>query len=294
MYGESQYYPLFRSDLHRYGDLGKPNNLRRFVSDVREVMRTNQNIKVPTMKEFLDALVAPTFEGVFATMLELHARQKGKLHSGDKTPGHHAYLREILEKFPQSPVIFSLRDPRDTIISMREALGTSLKGAIAQWNAAFESYQRFSGSVHFVRYEEFVADPTKHCSALCDFVGESYEPEMLRFHERMRQASQPVSHQHRRLLGPVDPKLVGRFSKMPRRDIEIIESGCAEGMEALGYEFVLGKPRAMRIERQGSVNYFLDRLRYYGVKRFRWRRALTRWKIVLRLRATHLLWRRAE
>lgn len=38
VYTESHYYPLFRPDLHRYGDLGRPANLRRFVSDVREVM----------------------------------------------------------------------------------------------------------------------------------------------------------------------------------------------------------------------------------------------------------------
>jgi hypothetical protein len=289
VYTESHYYPLFRPDLHRYGNLSEPAKLRRFVSDVREVMRTKPDFKVPTIDEFLDALIAPTFEGVLATMLQLYAEQQGKLRSGEKTPVHHAYLGEILENFPQSQVIFLMRDPRDAVLSMREAFGTSLKRSIIEWNDAFESYQRVSSSVHLVRYEEFVKTPAEHCFALCAVLGETYEPDMLRFHERMRQSSRPIAHQHRRLLGPVDPTLVGRFRRLPRRDLEWIESGCAAGMEALGYGFALGKPRAARIERPGRVSFFLDRLRYYGVKPFRWRRAITRWKIVLRVRATDLL-----
>jgi hypothetical protein len=252
-------------------------------------MGTKSRITVPSTEEFLDALVAPTFEGVFATMLQLYARQKGKPRVGEKTPGHHAYLGEILENFPESPVIFVMRDPRDTIFSMREALGTTLRGAINQWNDAFESYERHSSSVHLIRYEYLVANPAEQCAALCAHLGEPYEPEMLRFHEGLRQRSHPVPHQHRRLLEPVSATSVGRFSQMPRRDIELIESGCAAGMEALGYEFTLGRPKAAQIKPEGRMSFLVDRLRFYGLRPVRWRRALTRWKIVLRVRASHLL-----
>ena len=286
---ESHYYPLFRADLHRYGDLGQPANLRRFVSDVLETMRNRPGTTLPPTEEFLNALIAPTFEGVFATMLQLHAQQQGKLLCGEKTPGHHAYLGEILGKFPESAVIFLMRDPRDTVLSMREAFGMSVKRAIKEWNDAFESYQRASTSVHLVRYEEFVKTPAEHCFALCALLGETYEPEMLRFHERLRQSWRPIPRHHIRLLGPVDPTLVGRFRQMPRHDLEWIESGCASGMEALGYEFALGKPRATRNERPGRVNFVLDRLRFYGLEPFRWRRGIMRWKMALRVRAMHLL-----
>jgi len=289
VYTESHYYPLFRPQLHRYGDLGRPANLRRFVSDVLEVIRLKRNFNAPTTDEFLDALTAPSFEGVFVTMLQLYAEQHGKVRCGEKTPGHHAYVREILQKFPQSPVIFLMRDPRDAVLSMRESLGMNLKGAISQWNAAFESYQRVSGSVHLIRYEDFVEKPEENSSTLCALLGESYEPAVLRFYERMRQVSHPIPHQHRRILGPVDATLVGRFSQMSRHDIEWIESGCAEGMEALDYQFSLGTPRPRRMAPPGRLNLILERLRFYGLKRSRWRRAWTRWKIVLRVRAADLL-----
>ena len=289
VYLESHYYPIFRADLHRYGNLGQPANLRRFVSDVLEVMRNRRGATPPTTEEFLNALIAPTFEGVFVTMLQLHAQQRAKRRCGEKTPGHHAYLGEIFEKFSDSPVIFLMRDPRDTVLSMREAFGMSLKRAIQEWNDAFESFQRASTSVHLVRYEELVKTPAEHCSALCALLGETYEPEMLRFHERLRQSSQPIPGHLRRLLGPVDPTRVGRFRQMPRRDLDWIESGCAAGMESLGYEFALGKPRATPKERLGRSNLVLDRVRFYGLKRFRWRRGIMRWRIALRVRARHLL-----
>ena len=289
VYGESHYYPLFRPDLHRYGDLGRPANLRRFVSDVLDVTRLKPRFSAPTTEEFLHALTAPTFEGVFVTLLQLYAEQHGKVRSGEKTPGHHAYLGEILEKFPKSPVIFLMRDPRDAVLSMRESLGMSLNGAINHWNAAAESYQRASDSVHLIRYEQFVEKPEEHSSALCALLGERYEPAILRFHERMRQVSYPIAPIHRRILEPVFTTGVGRFSQMPRHDIEWIESGCAAGMEALGYEFAFGKPRARRISRPSRVSLFFERLRFYGVNRFRWQRGWTRWKIVLRVRATDLL-----
>jgi len=289
VYIESNYYLFFRPHLHRYGDLGRHANLRRLVSDVRQVIGTQWRMDVPTEEEFLDALVAPTFEGVFATMLKLHARQDGKLRCGEKTPRHHAYLGEILEKFPGSPVIFLMRDPRDLVVSIRRAFGTSLKSAVWAWNEAFQSYQRASSSVHLVRYEELVANPDERSAVLCAALGESYEPEILRFFERMRHVSRPIPLQHRRILEPVDTKFVGRFRQLPRHEIEWIESACAAGMEALGYEFACGRPTARVTTPPGRVNLFLDQVRFYRFNRTRWWRALTRRKIALRVRAHSLL-----
>jgi hypothetical protein len=243
----------------------------------------------PSTSEFLDALIAPTFEGVFATMLQLYARRQGKVRGGEKTPGHHAYLGEMLSTFPKSPVIFVMRDPRDSVLSMRKAFGTSLKGAAWAWNETFRSYQRNSGSVHLVRYEELVRMPAERSAAVCAHIGEQYEPGILRFFEQMRKVSSAIPVQHRGILEPVDTKSVGRFRQMSRDDIEWIESVCGAGMEELGYEAAFGKSRARRIHRPGRVSFLLDRLRFYGLDRTRWSRAWTRWKIVLLIRARYLL-----
>ena len=288
VYHESHFYHLLRQDLHRYGDLRQTANLRRFVADIREVLRRQRKMEPPEEREFLDALVAPTFEGVLATVLQLYAGMHGKPRGGDKTPGHHSYLQEITEKLPQSPVIFVMRDPRDVVLAIREKFGISLKGATALWNAAFVSYKKFSHRVHLVQYEGFVRQPTQGVEAICAYMGERYESDMLRFHERIPDHLARIRY-NQDLLGPVDARHIGRFREMPPREIGRIEAACAVGMEAMGYDFIGAAPNVLTIPLSTRFDFVMDRLRYYRWDWGRWRRGWTRWKIVLRLRARYFL-----
>jgi hypothetical protein len=288
VYHESHFYHLLHHDLHRYGNLEQLKNLRRFINDVREVLRRQKKMPPPEEKEFLDALVAPTFEGVLATILHLYARRQGKVRGGDKTPGHHAYLSEILEKLPESPVIFVLRDPRDAVVAIREKFGVSLKGAAFLWNAAFVNYTKFSHRVHLVQYEDLVRRPTESVQSMCSYLGEHYEPEMLRFFERIPARLARIRY-NQDLLGPVDASHIGRFRELPRGDIERIEAICGIGMEAMGYEFSGAKPKVLPIRPPTLFEFVMDRLRFYRWDWGRWQRGWTRWKIVLRLRARYIL-----
>ena len=288
VYHESHYYPIFRPDLHRYGDLRRLPNLKRFIEDVREVTRVQGLMDPPTTDELLEILVEPSFEGVLTTLLQLHARKQGKVHCSDKTPGHHAYLAEILEKFPRSPIIFVMRDPRDTVLAIRKKFATSLKGAIQLWNDAFRSYQKVLGKVYLVRYEELAQRPVETVQALCAHLEENYEPQMLRVFERI--PSRLARNPHNRdLLRPVDPTLVGRFRQMPQQDIEWIESACATGMEVLGYSFTQPKAKLVETAPPTKLDFFMNRVRYYRSNWKRWRPGWMRWKIVLRVRARYFL-----
>lgn len=288
VYHESHFYHLLKTDFHRYGDLKQPGNLRRFVTDVLEVVRRQRKMPVPSENDFLDALIAPTFEGVLATVLHLYACHHGKARGGDKTPGHHAYLQDITEKLPDSRVIFILRDPRDAVVAIREKFGISLKGATALWNAAYVSYSKFAHRVHLVRYEELVQRPTESVEAMCAYLGERYEPDMMRFFEHIPTQLARIPY-NQDLLTPVNASHVGQFHELPRRDIERIEAACGIGMEAMGYEFSGKKPRVLPITPPTKLEFILDRLRYYGRDKYRWRRGWIRWKVVLRLRLKYFL-----
>jgi len=283
VYHETHYYPLFRSQLHRYGDLRHPANLRRLIEDVREVTRVQGFMAPPTTEALLATLPAPTFEGVLAALLWLHARQNGKVRAGDKTPGHHAYVGEIIKNFVESPIIFVLRDPRDAVASMRSALGVSLNGAAWMWNQAFQSYRSFSNRVYLVRYEDLVADPKSALTPLCSVLGYSFEDDMLRFFERIP-ANLAARENFRKLLKDVDTESVGNFDRMADDDVRRIEGLCADGMETLGYAFTTGTVTRLSTKPPSTIELIRDRLRYYGTDRKRWRRGWMHWKIVLRLR----------
>lgn len=283
VYHESHFYHLLRRDLHRYGNLERLSNLRRFLTDVREVLQRQRKMTVPTEDELLAALIEPTFAGALATVLTLYARQHGKLRGGDKTPGHHSYLSEITEQLPHSPVIFLLRDPRDTVVAIREKFDISLKGATALWNAAYLSYTKFSHRIQLVQYEQLVRHPTESVQTICTYLGEDYEPDMMRFFERIPNQLKRIKY-NQDLLIPVNPSHIGRFREMSTDEIKRIEAACAIGMEAMGYDFSGTKPRMLPIKAPTKLEFVIDRMRFYGWNRHRWRRGWIRWKVVLRLR----------
>ena len=290
VYLETHYYPLFRPDLHRYGDLRRAPNLVRLIADLREVLSVHGRMPPPEVGEFLEALIAPTFEGVLGTLLHLYATRQGKVRGGEKTPGHAAYLAEILERFPESPVIYLVRDPRDTVFFLRDDYGTSLQGGAWLWNEAFLSYRRSSRPVHLVRYEELVRQPAEVVGAMCGFLGEQYEPGMLRFFQRVRGPSHAIPPTHRELLEPIHARGIGRFRQMSADEIEWIEAACAEGMEEMSYPFTTSQRRVVTMAPPSRLHVVLDRLRFYSRgDRARLRRGWIRWKIVLRVRARYVL-----
>lgn len=283
VYHETQYYPLFRPDLHRYGDLRNSSNLKRLIADLQEAVRT-QSIVPPAIEEFEQSLVAPTFEGVFTTFLHLYAQRQRKARGGDKTPRHFVYLSEILERLPDSPVIFIVRDPRDVVLSMRKRFGTSIAGTTRLWNEAVRNLSQASRPVHLIHYERLIDATAEAVEAICAFIGERYEPAMLRYHEREPETP-------RRKLAPVASGNVGNFREMSSRHIAQIEAVCGADMEALGYQLTTRAKVAMKATPRplSAATILLDRLRYYGWNRTRWRRGWLRWRIVSRVRARYWL-----
>lgn len=290
VYLGTHYYVLFAADRHRYGSLEKPSNLARLV---RDFVQTNEGRgePTPTCAEVLAALVEPTFEGVLTAFLRSYAEAEGSSRVGERTSRHYLYLREILTGFPESPVLFTTRDPRDTAFTLRAGLGTGVHGSIHAWNTAFKSYLDAPRRVHLVRYEDLVQRPADTVAGICAFLGEQYDPAMLRFFEQTPARFQGLPH-HRRLFRPLDAASVGEFRQMSSEEIETIEASCAEGMEAWGYPFVAARPRsrpATEQQRRHSWAFVIDRLRYYGWDRARWQKGLLRWKIILRVRVRYVL-----
>jgi hypothetical protein len=293
IYHESFLYPVFRSELRWYGDLRAPANLARLVADVRELLAT-QISEVPAPEAIRDAMSQASLSGVFGALLHLHARRQGKRRGGDKTPEHHRYLAEIRRDFPASPVVFTMRDPRDTVLSIRRLFNGSVEGAAHVWRRAYESYRAHANEVHLMRYESLAREPEGEVRRLCAVLGEPFEATMLEFHRQLPDGFRRPGGE--KLSGPIDASAVGQFRTMPASELREIEAVCGEGMEALGYEFVTGGrgPAVVAAPRQRRWRWVVDRLRYYGANRRRWQRGAARWKVMARVRLRWLLGRTAR
>lgn len=290
VYHETYYYNIFKPVMHYYGDLSRSGNLSCFISDLRESIRLQGEIP-PTLEEFKEHMETPGFSGVLESLLRIFAWRQGKQVGGDKTPGHFIYLQDILNDFPESKIVFMLRDPRDTIWSMRRTFNTQIASGIHTWNRAYQASLYPSERIFRLKYEHLASDPENTVEALCDFLGIRYEAGMLQFFESL--PGQITSRAHLvKLLGPVDNSSVGKYKEMAASAVKRIEQGCREGMLALRYEFV-NDPVSLRasasIPQPNLVSEAWNRLRYYGLNRERWRRGWFRWKISLKRLLRHYL-----
>jgi hypothetical protein len=106
----------------------------------------------------------------------------GKQHVVCKTPNDVFIADRLAECWPDARFIFLLRHPA-AILQSRQALGSKIDPdqnveLIQSYCEALESARRaFPGLT--VRYEDLTAAPAEVTREICDFLGVSWEPEML-------------------------------------------------------------------------------------------------------------------
>jgi len=286
----SHYYLHFGPNQRFYGDLQKAHNMRRLVRDFDEILHLHE-VDSAGPDAILAALRTRDFEEVLRVHLQLYVKRKGKRLAGERSSQHYLHLARILEKFPDSPVVFTLRDPRDLALAHREGFGFSVDEAIQSWNNAYSAFCKASRGIHLVCYEDLVRSPESTLEAVCSYLGVKFEPQMLKFYEHTPKRSYPAAH-HRHLFSPLNSEAIGEFIRMSKEDIALVEASCAAGMKALGYERVapdIESRTVTRVVRHGVGGRVLHRLRYYGWDIRRWKRGLRHWRIAARVRARYAL-----
>jgi Flp pilus assembly protein TadD len=118
----------------------------------------------------------------------------------DKHPLNTLKLPLIAKLFPRAKILFAVRDPRDVVLScfrrrfkmnpaMYELL--TLSGAAAFYDAVLDFAQTVRPILaldwRVVRYEDVVADFERAMSAVCNFLGIVWSPEMMHFADRVQQ-----------------------------------------------------------------------------------------------------------
>ena len=107
---------------------------------------------------------------------------------GDKTPEHTLRIGDLRQVYPQCPIIFIYRDPRDVVVSLRNVpwVRCGVRSAARIWTRFAKVHQQLrvetaSGretNVFFISYESLVANPESSLTSICDFLGLTYEAGM--------------------------------------------------------------------------------------------------------------------
>jgi len=242
------WYPRFRGYLHTYGDLSKPDNLRVLANEmIFGLMVPFWGMPVnprTIVDETMAQLKEQSFAGIYCAMLERYAGLTGKPRWGEKTPNNLFYAKEILEDFPNAQFLCVTRDARDMAAdAIRSSFGpTNALAAAQEWHFGQQTIQRLrkelpSSAWLDVHYEKLARGPEAKLREICEFIGESYSPEMLKFHETTIAQNRGKNRDHTALAEPVSDRYVGIYKEqLSLREQRIIAGIAGREMEIEGYK----------------------------------------------------------
>lgn len=128
-----------------------------------------------------------------AYLAEAQARHPGANLLTDKRPDNFLHIGLIKTLFPKAKIVHTVRDPRDTLLSLyflhldaSQTYAQDLEDA-AHWHRAYTRLMAhwrnlFCADIHDVDYDALVADPRAELEPLLNFLGLDWEEDLLDFH----------------------------------------------------------------------------------------------------------------
>ncbi|PEN09252.1 hypothetical protein CRI93_00545 [Longimonas halophila] len=221
----------------------------------------------------------PTYRTPYAELLGAWAAAEGKARWGEKTPGNLFYVDLLIGMFPDAQFIYVQRDPRAGVASMQgvsffpndvvlNALNRRKSWTVGHrlLTQVVPAKQRIT-----IRYEDLVYTPEQVARTLCTFLGEAYDPDMLRFHtdaERYMK-TEAASSFNAAATRPISTAPAERW-KTDLSPIEIgwIESICAEEIDRFSYHPTAPpRPLSARLIQYAKTAYWhMDVWRHRGYR----------------------------
>jgi len=231
---------------------GDPLPADRFDAWMSDYFASQDWADVGLVREEVERLMRAGDRGaasLFLAILRAWQARSGKPRLGEKTPLHCKCVRRIAEVFPSAKFIHIYRDPRDVVASMRRMEWTrgSVRDEARNWRKILDDHRRLSAEFPVATYTEvcfetLVQQPEAELRRLCGFLGEAFEPAMLRYYEREQ------SGFHEREAGwkgqtrrPLSDASIGRYrQQLSPREIALVERVAGPTMVKLGYQPVSG------------------------------------------------------
>lgn len=191
----------------------------------------------------LAELVAPIYRALLA--------RAGKPRFGDKTPPYIGIVPQLRSLYPGARFIHLIRDGRDVAISFVDAhfRGRAYHGAHFEWTRAVRQGLAYRGTPHAahileLRYEDLVRDLEGTVRHVCTFLGETFEPAMLDWRDRITPTVlEREKYIHRSLEKPVTSEAIGVWRRrLSWAECFLIEAALHRDLRRLGYPLRFAGP----------------------------------------------------
>jgi hypothetical protein len=185
-----------------------------------------------------------SFGDIVTAVMRAWTQREGKTRWGEKTPQHIYYWRDILHYFPQAQIIHVVRDGRDVALSyMKAKFGPkTVYTAARRWAQEMAEIEALESAIapdrfYQLRYEDLLDNPRQEVSALCQFLGEPFSPEMMDFHKRNINTQYVEKVNEKNLESPLLKDNKEKWRRhMSTPDRRVFEALAGDTLEKFGYE----------------------------------------------------------
>jgi hypothetical protein len=232
---ETQFFPAYIDLVERHVP---KKSLADFLNGTPFSSHMRRRGIWPTQSELLEILADPTPAVALSKLMQFLAgreKQASFMHWGDKTPIYFYSLDKFRHVFPNMRVLFIIRDPRDAVLSMRDAWGRSLVRSAKIWldvAQIADDYTRMHGAEAstVIKYEALATDPAAVMDWTSEWLGVQFSSDSL------------VNYSNEDKWGAVREAgvvstSVGRYrEKLTSSEIEFVEGIAYDEMRRWGYE----------------------------------------------------------
>lgn len=227
----------------RYGDLTQDANFLRLVADILRLVDAHIHPWPwrPTVEDVVARSTERSVIGVYAAVHEALLAHVGKARWGCKSTFMVHAIPAVRRCYPNAKFLWLYRDPRDVAASARTSVFATFHPALTAklWTdeQAAALAAKPNGNVLRVQYETLVNEPEASVRRICDFLGETFEPAMLRWFQREEASlSASLSESWKNTAAPMQRDRIGRYE----RDLSVQEQGwvieiAGAMMATLGY-----------------------------------------------------------
>ncbi len=196
----------------------------------------------------------------------------------EKTPANRRFIPQILQRFPSAKILLTLRDPRAILAAqialekIRRTREFSVYYCVSHWlQAARLALRAEAGELPALntRYEDLVANPSAAMKRVCDFLGISFDPDVVLTPTKAGKLWAGNSASEREFSVVTTERTDSWRNELSQEEIGWVEWHCHELMAHFGYEPQISSRRLLRhwirpIQQERPKQYLKSR--YYSVR----------------------------
>lgn len=175
--------------------------------------------------------------------IQRYLEAQGKLRWGLKHPALTYCLDALKKHFPDSKIIFIVRDGRAVANSyLKAGWGVAnMYGAGERWTREIalqrEFWKKNSSISCMLKYEDLLADPAKELTRVCACIGESYDESMATFYKEPSPIKENVYNTN--VFRPIDRSIEFKWkNELTPNQIGVFEDVAGQDLKDLGYPLV--------------------------------------------------------